>query len=141
MPSITIRRRVYYDDTDGGGVVYHTNYLKFMEHARSEFLDVRGYAPWIVNKEHRVLFVVADLTVRYLAPARLGDELEIEAELIEASAVTVKFKQKVWLLDVETKSKIRELVSADIKIVCLHADTFKPTRIPSKIQESILSEC
>ncbi len=141
MPSITIRRRVYYDDTDGGGVVYHTNYLKFMEHARSEYLDVRGFAPWQVSEQHQVLFVVAGLNVRYLAPARLGDELEIEATLDNVSGVSVSFKQSVWLLDAENKQRTNVLTQADVKVVCLHAESFKPTRIPLEIQESILSEC
>jgi acyl-CoA thioester hydrolase len=141
MPSISIRRRVYYDDTDGGGVVYHTNYLKFMEHARSEFLHARGYAPWKIADDFGVLFVVAGLTVRYMAPAKLGDELEIEAVIKKIAGVTVYFEQRVWLLNELTAGRENELTYADVKVVCLSRDHFKPVRIPSAIQESILSEC
>ncbi|MBN1379304.1 MAG: YbgC/FadM family acyl-CoA thioesterase [Gammaproteobacteria bacterium] len=136
-----MRRRVYYDDTDSGGVVYHTQYLKFMEHARSEFLDARGYAPWLITEKFGVQFVVTELTIRYLAPARLGDQLEIEAVVKNIAGVTVYFEQSVWLLNATTKVREIELARADVKAVCLGADNFKPARIPSEIQESILSEC
>lgn len=141
MPATTIRRRVYYDDTDGGGVVYHTNYLKYMEHARSEFLNARNFAPWKISSEFGVLFVVSELTVRYLAPARLGDELEIDVVIEKIAGVTVYFKQRIWLLNPLTAERENELANADVKVVCLSSDQFKPVRIPTKIQESILSEC
>jgi acyl-CoA thioester hydrolase len=140
MPSITIRRRVYYDDTDSGGVVYHTNYLKFMEHARSEFLNARGYAPWSIEEKLGVLFVVAKLTVSYLASAKLGDQLEVEAVIKKVTGVKVFFEQAVWLLNSDTGKRETKLTHADVKVVCLKTNSMKPTRIPSEIQESILRE-
>ena len=140
MPRICIRRRVYYDDTDSGGVVYHTHYLKYMEQARSELLDSRGFAPWHMVERHGVVFVVAELNVRYLAPARLGDQLEVEAVIDKVAGVTVFFKQTIWLLNAATGERETELTRADVKVVCLDSERFKPVRIPSELQESILSE-
>lgn len=140
MPAITIRRRVYYDDTDGGGLVYHTNYLKYMEHARSEFFNARGYAPWNVTRDFQVLFVVANLSIRYLAPARLGDLLEVEAEVKKLAGVTVNFRQRIWLFDELSGKRDTELANAKVRVVCLRTDNMKPTRIPVSIQESMLSE-
>ena len=140
MPRISIRRRVYYDDTDSGGVVYHTHYLKYMEQARSELLDSRGFAPWHIAERYGVLFVVAELNVRYLAPARLGDQLEVEAVIDKVAGVTVFFKQSIWLMNAVTGKRETELTRADVRVVCLSSGEFKPARIPSEIQESILSE-
>lgn len=135
MAGITIRRRVYYDDTDSGGVVYHTNYLRYMEHARTDYLHRLQLAPHVLDEQYRILFVVAGMNIRYMAPARLGDELEINATLLDISKVAARFSQSVFLLEGDRHG--RELVCADVKVVCVDSEHFKPVRIPQPVRESM----
>jgi acyl-CoA thioester hydrolase len=140
MPLFRIHRRMYFDDTDSGGVVYHTHYLRYMEHARSEYLLLRGFGPKFLDDEFNIVFAVTDLQARYLSPARLGDLIEVSAEIQSLKSATVVFKQTASLLD-ENGSCVRKLVTAEVRVVCLNSKTFKPTRIPSTIEESFLREC
>ena len=140
MTEFNIRRRIYFDDTDGGGVVYHTQYLRYMEHARSDFLIECGFGPQFLIENFNVMFAVTDLSVRYLAPARLGDLIEIDAVVQSLKGATIVFKQSAYLLDSEN-IRTGELVSAEVKVVCLSSKSFKPVRIPSIVEESILREC
>jgi acyl-CoA thioester hydrolase len=139
MSDFSIRRRIYFDDTDGGGVVYHTNYLRYMEHARSEYLLQRGFGPKYLSDELNVVFAVTDLSAQYLAPARLGDLIEVNARIQSRRAAAIVFGQIAYLLD--EQSEPRELVKAQVQVVCLDATTFRPARIPSVIEESFESEC
>lgn len=137
MSQITITRRIYFDDTDSGGVVYHTNYLRFMEHARSEMLLVRGFGPQQLIDRHNCVFAVTELSARYLAPARLGDLIEIEAVVQSLKSVSIAFTQAVWLLN-ETQQRQRKLVEGEVKVVCLDAQQFRPSRIPASVEESLV---
>ena len=89
------RCRVYYEDTDAGGVVYYVNYLKFMERARTERLREMGFAQSELVGEN-LLFVVHSSEARYHAPARLDDELLVSAQVIELNRASLRFKQQVW---------------------------------------------
>lgn len=140
MPSYSIRRRIYFDDTDGGGVVYHTSYLRYMEHGRSEILLQHGFGPGYLKDELNIVFAVVELNARYLAPARLGDLIEVRTEPYSPSHSTLYFKQSVWLLDEQGVATL-QLVSAEVKAVCLNASTFKPRKTPSEIKETVFSEC
>lgn len=131
VPSFSHLCRVYYEDTDAGGVVYYVNYLKFMERARTERLRHLGFAQSTLA-ESGTLFVVHSSSARYLAPARLDDELEVSAEVTELRRASLKFEQQV-----RRKSDQRVLCQGEFVIACVHADSFKPRSIPSTLIEAL----
>ncbi len=117
--------RVYWEDTDGGGVVYHANYLRFLERARSEWLRAMGIGQHALRERHDVVFAVRSVQVEFLAPARLDDELEATVELRGRGRASLQFAQRLWRpLDGKT------LVEAEVRAACLTASTFKPRAIP-----------
>lgn len=140
MAGIRISRRVYYDDTDSGGVVYHTHYLRYMEHARTDFLHRRGIGPPLLEREHGIIFVVAGLSIRYRAPSRLGDILQIGADVLETGRTTVFFDQRVWLQDGDGGQLLHELAAARVDVVCVNTKSFKPARIPPPVRERIIRD-
>ncbi len=139
MPEFSVFRRIYYDDTDSGGVVYHANYFRYMEHARSDYLQARGLGPTVLADEHGVLFAVTDLSAKYIAPARLGDEIEIVAELEECSSVKLKFAHTVWLLG-DNRKRENILTKSGATVVCLDAERFSVTKIPKTVRERIIRD-
>jgi len=118
--------RVYYDDTDAGGIVYHANYLKFCERARSELFFERGEMPTIGGAH----FVLKHIDARFLKSARLGDMLEIFYEIIELKNVSMKLYQSVYLGD----EKIFEMTS-----VLVYAKDGKPMKIDEHMREFLTS--
>jgi acyl-CoA thioester hydrolase len=116
--------RVYYEDTDAGGVVYHTGYIRYFERARTEWLRALGYSQQRVVQEEGVLFSVVDLSIHYRKPARLDDMLQIvtRAELARAS---VLFTQEAHGPDGEL------LAGGEVRVACVHAHTFRPRRLPA----------
>ena len=119
--------RVYYEDTDAAGLVYHTNYLKYMERARSEYLREQGYTHQQLADQDNLLFVVSNINVHFKKPARFDDLLKIVTGINEINAASFNFQQKV-IRGNET------LCYAEVEIVCLNKDTYQPKRIPSKIR-------
>lgn len=99
MPSHTLPIRVYYEDTDAGGIVYHANYLRFAERARTEFLRQSGLDHGRVRIEHNIFFIVRHAEIDYKAPARLDDLLEIRTEVTELGNTSLTMKQSVWCAD------------------------------------------
>lgn len=122
--------RVYYEDTDAGGVVYYANYLKFMERARTEWLRALGHEQDELIAREDVLFAVRHIEVDYLQPARLNDALKIEVELIEASGTTMTLAQQITKQD-----EPGVLCRGKVIIVCLKASTFKPRALPPSIRD------
>lgn len=118
--------RVYYEDTDSGGVVYYANYLKFFERARADFLRNRGIIQSELVKNSGVIFVVRNCQIEYLQPARMDDLIEVGVEIIEIGKVSIRLRQ-------EAKLQEKILSKIDVEIVCVGAETFKPTRIPPEI--------
>jgi 4-hydroxybenzoyl-CoA thioesterase len=123
----THRCRVYYEDTDAGGVVYYVNYLKFMERARTERLRALGFAQSQLAEEG-LLFVVHSVEARYLAPARLDDELEISAEVMELKRASLVFRQQV-----RRSRDALVLCEGRVTVACVRADSFKPRAIPEAL--------
>lgn len=118
--------RVYWEDTDAGGVVFYANYLKFFERARTEWLRVQGVAQQALRDETGAIFIVTDTQVKYLRPARLDDLIEVTVEVREAGRATLVFHQQAWRgADLLTEGSIR--------IGCVDAGTFRPRRIPIPI--------
>lgn len=118
--------RIYYEDTDAGGVVYHANYLRYMERARNEWLRTLGRPVGDINKLDGCLFVVASLDLQYKTPARLDDELAVTAELVQLKRVSMTLKQQVLRND--------ELIAvANINLVTVSTETFRPVAIPQSL--------
>ncbi len=122
------RCRVYYEDTDAGGIVYYVNYLKFMERARTECLRHLGFAQSQLVGEN-LLFVVHSAEARYHAPARLDDELSISAEVMELNRASVRFRQQVKQVADETL-----LCEGQFLVACVRADNLKPRAIPKALR-------
>lgn len=126
--------RVYYEDTDAGGVVYHANYLRFFERARTEWLRAQGIDQSRLNAETGFLFVLSEVSVSFRRPARLDDELSVSCDLIEARAASLRFQQKL------VRSSDRELlVQLECRVALIDAASFKPAVLPAFLKESLLA--
>ena len=122
--------RVYYEDTDAGGVVYYANYLKFLERTRTEYLRALGFEQDQLKQEYGIIFAVHSLSIRYQKPAVFNDALTATAEIIDTGKARLTFKQMI------TRDKDNaSICSAEVTIACLNAEKFSPARIPAHIQE------
>ncbi len=122
--------RVYYEDTDAGGVVYYANYLKYLERARTEYLRALGFEQDQLLQQHGIIFAVRSLTIHYRKPAKFNDALTVTAEIIDKGNARLTFEQMI------TREEDNTLIcSADVTIACLDATRFSPARIPARIQE------
>jgi acyl-CoA thioester hydrolase len=128
--------RVYWEDTDGGGIVYYANYLRFLERARTEWLRSLGYSQNALARDPGIVFTVVSLSVDYRKPARLDDELVITCEPSTEGAVTMRFAQRIYRKDpgataaTEDAERARLLVEADVRVACVDAATLRPKRLP-----------
>ena len=123
--------RVYYEDTDAGGIVYHTNYLKFMERARTEFLRTTGYDHQQLL-EHQRLLVVSDARINFRRPARLDDLLRVTVEVAEVRKVRLVFRQNVYLGE-------ELLCTGEFVIGSIHSETMKPAAITESLRNKIVA--
>jgi acyl-CoA thioester hydrolase len=121
--------RVYYEDTDAQGVVYYANYFRFMERARTEWLRSLGVDMVRLQDEERRIFVVAEVNVKFLAPARLSDNLVVTARLAGLSRVAFDIEQNIFRNSTDGDL----LISGIVKAAYLDADTMRPKRVPSSI--------
>lgn len=124
--------RVYYEDTDSGGVVYYANYLKFMERARTEWLRHFGFEQDELIQNEAVIFAVRSVQVDYLLPARFNDELSVSARLIEQGRASLTIEQSITRVVDNTL-----LCKGSVKIVSLRPDSFKPCAIPKNIKQQL----
>jgi acyl-CoA thioester hydrolase len=122
-----VKIRVYYEDTDAGGIVYHTNYIKYCERARSEVFFQRGLTPSL--GEHSG-FVVRDLKASFLATATLGDTLEVTSKILTLKSTSLVLLQEVWKEEVKVFS---------MEVVLVYVDKGKPCRIPEVFKEVFAS--
>lgn len=123
--------RVYYEDTDAGGVVYYANYLKFYERARTEWLNkMQVNQVELLDKD--IVFVVTKAEIEYLKPAKFNNELVVKSRINKISAASVEFEQKIIL---EEKGQSTLLNRASIKVACLKLNSFSPCRIPANVKE------
>ncbi len=125
--------RVYYEDTDNGGVVYYANYLKFMERARTEWLRTMGFEQDALISNEKILFAVRSIHIDYLKPARFNQQLYVSVELRVAGKASMEFEQKV----LTGKGNKEELCTGIVKIACLDAETFRPKPIPQIMYREI----
>jgi len=122
--------RVYYQDTDAGGVVYHSTHLNFMERARYEWLRELGFNVNSLIEVHRMLFMVRSLEIEYFKPAVLDDLLNVTVAVTEIGRSRITLSQEILCSHVK-------LVSATIHVVCVGTETLKPVSIPVPLREKI----
>ncbi len=120
--------RVYYQDTDAGGVVYHARYLDFMERARTELLNARGFDLARFADESRILFMVHGITVRYHRPARLNDLLSATVRVAAIRPASMDFEQRV-----ERGPEL--LVEAAVRLALVDLDRLRPVRMPAALRQ------
>lgn len=126
--------RVYFEDTDAGGVVYHSRYLNFFERARTEMLRAWGVSQTDLKENHGLIWVVLDISVKFRQAAKLDDELLVSAELQWVKGVRQGFRQEMV-----RKSDGVMVASAELSAVMLHADSLKPARVPAWIKEKLVT--
>jgi len=127
--------RVYYEDTDSGGVVYYANYLKFMERARTEWLRTAGFEQDALIRDRQIIFAVRTVQLDYLRPARFNDQLIVSVALVKAGRASLTLNQSVHKVDDD-----RPLCTGVVKIACLDSNSFKPRSIPQDIATCMVHE-
>ena len=124
--------RVYWEDTDAGGVVYHARYLAFLERARSEWMRVRGFDQEPLRSRDDLVFVVRAMKIDFRAPARLDDQLQVSVRLLECRGASFKMVQQIYRGDAL-------LVEAKVRIAALQASSFRPRVIPAPLDSELKS--
>ena len=124
--------RVYYEDTDAQGVVYYANYFRFLERARTEWLRTFGYQHYTLADEN-FLFVVQSANVRYVTPARIDDQLEVQVQLEKLGRASFEFVQRVM-------RGTELLCEANVRVGCIRGDTFRPAPMPATLYQKISQE-
>ena len=130
--------RVYYEDTDSGGVVYYANYLRFMERARTEWLRSLSIEQDQMREQEGLIFAVTHVDVAYLKPARFNDSLIVKCKLMALKRASMKFEQQVLCQGADGQT---ELSRGQINIACLDAESLRPRPIPKHIYTEIASVC
>lgn len=146
--------RVYWEDTDAGGIVYYANYLRFLERARTEWLRAQGISQQLLVQEQNVLFTVIGLQVHYHQPARLDDLLWVDCDTRRDGGASIAFEQQIWrqsptvadarpptaaYADATDTAAAADaaprtlLLTASVRAACLDARTMKPRRLPEVI--------
>jgi acyl-CoA thioester hydrolase len=128
--SFSLPIRVYYQDTDAGGVVFHAQYLAFMERARTELLNAVHVDLARLADEKRVLFLVYDLSIRYHQPAKLNELLTVSAEVAKMGRASLVFHQRV-----ERGAQL--LVEADVTVALVNRDSMRPARMPRELEQAL----
>ena len=122
--------RVYYEDTDAGGVVYHANYLAFMERARTEWLRALGFGQRALAEDLGVLFAVRSMELDFLKPARFDDELTVTASIETLARARIDFLQEVRSESAEALCRGR------VRVACIDGESFRPCAIPPAIRSA-----
>ena len=135
--AFTIPVRIYYEDTDAGGVVYYANYLKFLERCRTEWLRAIGHDQADLLRDPGIAFVVRSVSLEYLKPARLDEQLTVSLEVEKITRSQIFFRQHIRRANPETVGGWDELVSARIQIVCVNAALMKITSIPPLLRTKL----
>lgn len=131
MSQYTHQFRVYYEDTDAGGVVYHANYLNFFERTRTEWLRSKGLEQSVMREQANVILAIRKMEIEYVLPARLDDLLTVTTEVESHSKITMVVQQAMYVGDTL-------MAKARVQIVSLNASKFKPMRFPTQYLEELL---
>jgi acyl-CoA thioester hydrolase len=132
MPATTFAFpvRIYWEDTDAGGIVYYANYLKFMERARSEWLRAQGIEQGPLQREQGIIFVVVNAETDFLKPARYGELLQVTCVVEKRTRASLTFRQDV-IRDEAAGSEV--LVTGRVRVACLDAEKFRPRALPDDL--------
>jgi acyl-CoA thioester hydrolase len=129
--------RVYWEDTDGGGIVYYANYLRFLERARTEWLRSLGHSQQQLLRDAGVVFTVVSLEIGYRLPARLDDELRITCEPRSEGAASLDFAQRIYRQAGNGAEGGELLTEANVRVACVDARTLRPRRLPEFLLEAL----
>jgi acyl-CoA thioester hydrolase len=132
--------RVYWEDTDGGGIVYYANYLRFLERARTEWLRAHGHSQQELARTAGLIFTVVSLRVDYRAPARLDDELLITCEPQPEGPASLRFLQRIHRAGAAVARSHALLVEANVRVACVDTRTLRPRRLPAFLLEALAAE-
>ena len=133
--------RVYWEDTDGGAIVYYANYLRFLERARTEWLRQYGHSQAELARSPGILFAVVSIQVDYRAPARLDDQLEITCEPRPQGAASLLFAQRIYRAQQAGKADSDgALVEARVRVACVDAASLRPRRLPQFLLDAVGGE-
>ncbi len=132
MTEFRWRTRVYWEDTDGGGVVYYANYLKFMERARTEWLRSLGHSQQEIAQQYGFVFAVAEAHVNYRKPARLDDDLLVGCVPVPEGRASIRFKQVIVRMD--GAQEATTIADGEVRVVCVDAKSFRPRALPDFIR-------
>ena len=130
-PSNPLTLRIYWEDTDAGGVVYYANYLRFFERARTEWLRALGVEQASLQAQADCIFLVAEVHLKYLAPAKLDDLLSVTVTVVEHGRASLQLEQQAWRGQTL-------LAHARVRVGCVRATTLKPCRIPEPVIAALL---
>jgi acyl-CoA thioester hydrolase len=133
VETFTFPVRVYWEDTDAGGVVYYATYLRFLERARSEWLRSLGIDQAALLRDERLQFVVVEANIRYHRPARFNDELVVSVRLEERRGASVVFQQEIR----RGAEDGELLISASIRAACLASDGLRPRPLPAALTKQL----
>ena len=128
QPAFRWRTRVYWEDTDAGGVVYHAGYLRFLERARTEWMRAMAMGQDALRRSHGIVFVVRELSIAYDKPARLDDDLASTVRVARLGSASLDIAQ-----DVLRVADGVTLARAQVRIACVDAEAFVPRRIPRQV--------
>lgn len=128
--------RVYYEDTDASGVMYHARYLAFFERARTEYLRALGFDQHALMQQQGIAFTLSDLSVRYRRPARLDDELMVSVVVEKAGAASVQFRQLMWCKAAPEQT----LAELSVRAGCVAYPSFQVTRMPENVRSALQSK-
>jgi acyl-CoA thioester hydrolase len=131
--------RVYWEDTDGGAIVYYANYLRYLERARTEWLRARGHSQQLLARDPGILFPVVSLQVDYRAPARLDDLLQISCEPQAEGPASLRFLQRIYRSG-DDGALGQVLVEATVRVACVDARTLRPRRPPDFLAAEDMAE-
>ena len=130
--------RIYWEDTDAGGIVFYANYLKFFERARTEWLRALGFGQQVLRDQSGGMFVVSETAVKYHSPARLDDTLVVTAELQTGGKASLTIAQRAYLRTPgPTPTSDRLLAEGTIRLGWVDSTTLKPGRIPAPVLEAL----
>ena len=133
--AFTHRIRVYWEDTDAGGIVFYANYLKFFERARTEWLRAKGVEQRQLQQDLGCIFVVSDVQIKYLRSARLDDQLLVTAHLSELGRSSFTIQQEAQLVSAGAAPTV--LCTGSVRVGWIHGQTSKPARIPPELQQAL----
>ena len=135
--AFTIPIRIYYEDTDAGGVVYYANYLKFLERCRTEWLREAGHDQADLVRDEGIAFVVRSVNLEYLKPARLDELLSVSLEVEKITRSQIFFRQHIRRVNADANGGWDELLSGKIQIVCVNSALMKITSIPAFLRTKL----